>query len=57
MASAEGGFTTGVGNDQAELRQRNTSSYEKANGSTVYKVQAEDTKKLRKVCAGEAKAQ
>ena len=50
MATANSGYTTGVGKDQAELRRRNASSYENANGSTVYKVEGEDVKKLRKAC-------
>lgn len=44
-----GGYTTGAGRDEAELRRRNVDSYEKANGQHVYKVEAEDTKKLQKV--------
>ena len=50
MATTNGGYSTGAGKDEAELRHRNVSSYEKANGSTVYKVEAEDTKKLQQVC-------
>ena len=49
MATANGGYSTGAANDEADLRQRNVSSYEKANGNTVYKLEAEDTKKLQKV--------
>jgi len=44
-----GGYTTGAGRDEAELRRRNVDSYEKANGQHVYKVEAEDRKKLQKV--------
>ena len=50
MATTNGGYSTSAGKDESELRQRNVSSYEKANGSTVYKLEAEDTKKLQKVC-------
>jgi dolichyl-phosphate-mannose-protein mannosyltransferase len=49
MAASTGGYTTGAGKDAAELRQRNVTSYEKANGQQVYKVEAEDVKKLQKV--------
>lgn len=49
MATTNGGFTTGAGKDEAELRQRKVANYEKANGQHVYKVEAEDTKKLKKV--------
>ena len=49
MANVDGAYTTGTGQDKTELRKRNVSSYEGANGSTVYKVEAEDTKKLQQV--------
>jgi hypothetical protein len=49
MASTNGVYTTGAGRDEAELRRRNVTSYEKANGQHIYKVEAEDTKKIRKV--------
>ena len=49
MASTNSSYTTGAGKDEAELRRRNVSSYEKANGNQVVKVEAEDTKKLQKV--------
>jgi hypothetical protein len=49
MAATNGGYTTGAGKDEAEARRRNVASYEKANGQHVYKVEAEDTKKLQKV--------
>ena len=49
MASKNGGHATGAAKDEAELRQRNVASYEKANGQQVYKIEAEDTKKLQKV--------
>lgn len=48
MATANG-YSTGAVKDEAELRRRNVTSYENANGSHVYKVEAEDTKKLQKV--------
>ncbi len=47
MAASNGAFTSGAGKDEAELRRRNVSSYEKANGGAVYKFEAEDTKKLQ----------
>lgn len=49
MATVKGGYTTGAGQDEAELRRRNVTSYDNANGQHVYKVEAEDTKKLQKV--------
>ena len=49
MTTVNGGYTTGAGGDEAELRRRNVTSYENANGSHIYKVEAEDTKKLQKV--------
>lgn len=49
MANVNGAYSTGKGQDEAELRRRNKSSYEGTNGSTVYKVEAEDTKKLQQV--------
>lgn len=49
MANATAGYATGAGRDEAELRRRNVTSYENANGQHVYKVEAEDTKKLQKV--------
>jgi dolichyl-phosphate-mannose-protein mannosyltransferase len=49
MAASKAGFTTGVGGDQADIRQRHVAGYEKANGGQVVKVEAEDTKKLQKV--------
>lgn len=48
MAAKDEGYTTGARKDEAELQRRNVSSYENANGSTVYKVEAEDIKKLQK---------
>ena len=48
MAASNGAFASGAGKDEAELRRRNVSSYEKANGGAVYKLEAEDTKKLQK---------
>lgn len=49
MAATYNGYTTGAGRDDADLRRRNVASYEHANGHYVYKVEAEDTKKLKKV--------
>ena len=49
MAATDVGYSTGTGKDEAELRRRNVDSYEKANGQHVYKVEAEDTKRLQKV--------
>lgn len=47
MASANSATTTGAGHDEAEMRRRKVSSHEKANGSVVYTLDAEDTKKLK----------
>lgn len=47
MASTNSATTTGAGHDEAEMRRRKVSSYEKANGSVVYTLDAEDTKKLQ----------
>jgi hypothetical protein len=44
-----GGFTTGTANDEAELRRRNVTSRETTSGGHIYKLEAEDTKKLKKV--------
>ncbi|KIW57650.1 hypothetical protein PV05_02217 [Exophiala xenobiotica] len=52
MATVKGGYTTGAGQDEAELRRRNVTSYDNANGQHVYKVEAEDTKKLQKPKSG-----
>ena len=49
MAAKNGGYATGAGKDEAELRRRNVASRENANGQHLYKVEAEDTKKLQKV--------
>ena len=49
MASPNSSHTTGAGKDEAELRRRNVSSYEKTNGNKVVQMDAEDTKKLQKV--------
>lgn len=49
MATVNGGYTTGAGQNEADLRRRNVTSYDNANGQHVYKVEAEDTKKLQKV--------
>ena len=49
MAAANSGYATGAGKDEADIRRRNVASYENANGQQVYKVEAEDTKKLQKV--------
>jgi predicted oxidoreductase (fatty acid repression mutant protein) len=48
MASSNSAVATGAGHDEAEMRRRNVSSHEKANGSVVYSLDAEDTKKLQK---------
>jgi hypothetical protein len=47
MAAPNGAFTTGK--DDGDVRRRNVQTYDKANGGTVYKIEAEDTKKLQKV--------
>lgn len=39
--------TSGARPDEAELRRRNVQSYQNANGSQVYKLNAEDKKKLK----------
>ena len=49
MAATDSGHATGAAKDEADLRRRNVSGYEKANGSQVIKLEAEDTKKLNKV--------
>ena len=49
MAAPNSGYATGAGKDDAELRRRNVTGYEKSNGSQVVRVEAEDTKKLQKV--------
>jgi predicted oxidoreductase (fatty acid repression mutant protein) len=48
MASTNSAVATGTGYDEAEMRRRKVSSHEKANGSIVYSLDAEDTKKLQK---------
>ncbi|KIW13463.1 hypothetical protein PV08_08651 [Exophiala spinifera] len=48
MAAADGGYATGAGRDDGDLRRRNVTSYENTNGQHVYKVDAEDVKKLQK---------
>jgi hypothetical protein len=49
MASPNSSYTTGRAGNEAEIHKRNVGSYEKANGQHVYKIEAEDQKKLRKV--------
>jgi hypothetical protein len=49
MSTPNGVYTSGAGKDETELRRRNIQSYEKANGGAVYKLEAEDAKKLQKV--------
>lgn len=49
MSSPNRVYASGAGKDEADIRRRNVQSYEKANGGAVYKVEAEDTKKLQKV--------
>lgn len=44
-----GGMTTGAARDEAELRRRNVTTKETPNGGHIYKIEAEDTKKLKKV--------
>lgn len=48
MASTNSAVATGAGHDEAEVRRRNVSSHEEANGNVVYSLEAEDTKKLQK---------
>jgi general stress protein 26 len=52
MAASDAIFTTA--RDDGEVRRRNIQTYEKANGGTVYKIDAEDTKKLHKVSSNRA---
>lgn len=40
--------TSGASKEEAELRRRNVQSYQNANGGQVYKLEAEDKKKLQK---------
>lgn len=47
MAASGTAFATGK--EDGEIRRRNVQNYEKVNGGTVYKVEAEDTRKLHKV--------
>lgn len=54
MASTNGTFTTGM--DDGDARRRIIQTYEKANGSTVHKIEAEDIKKLHKVSLPQAGA-
>lgn len=50
MTTVQGGsYTTGAANNDAEIRRRNVVSQDTANGGHVYKVEAEDVKKLKKV--------
>jgi hypothetical protein len=49
MSTSNGAYASGAGKDEAELRRRNVQSYGKTNGGAVYKLEAEDTKKLQKV--------
>lgn len=49
MATTNGGYATGAGKDEAELRRRNVTSYETANGQHIYKVEAEDTKSFKRL--------
>lgn len=44
-----GNYATGTGKDEAELRRRNVTTQQTANGGHVYKIEAEDVKKLKKV--------
>ncbi len=52
MAATPNAFTTGK--DDGDVRRRNIQTHEKANGGTVYKIEAEDTKKVQKVSSSEA---
>ncbi len=54
MSATNGAFTTSK--DDGEIRRRNVQTYEKANGGTVSKIEAEDTRKLLKVNQHEAEA-
>ena len=54
MAATHDAFATGK--DEGDVRRRNIQTHEKANGGTVYKIEAEDTKKLQKVSSSEARA-
>ena len=48
MAVTDGAISTGT--NDGDVRRRNVQSYEKkTNGGTVYKLEAEDTKKLSRV--------
>ena len=47
MAASHGTFTTGT--EEGDVRRRNVQTYDKINGSTVYKIEAKDSKKLSKV--------
>lgn len=49
MSTLNGVYASGAGKDEAELRRRNVQSYEKTNGGAIYKLEAEDTKKVQKV--------
>lgn len=49
MAATNDGYATGAAKDEAELRQRKVTTYEKTNGQHVYKVEVEDIKKKQKV--------
>ena len=49
MSTPNDAYTSGAGKNEVDIRRRNVQSYEKVNGGAVYKVEAEDTKKLEKV--------
>jgi hypothetical protein len=49
MSTPNDVYSSGAGKNEADIRRRNVQSYEKANGGAIYKVEAEDTKKLEKV--------
>jgi hypothetical protein len=49
MAAINSGRTTGADRDAGDLHRRNVAAYEKPNGAHVVKLEADDTKKLRKV--------
>lgn len=51
MAAIDDAFTTGK--DDGDVRRRNVPTYQKANGATVNKMEAEDAKKLQTVSSVE----
>ena len=53
MANTKPAYSTGLAKDDADMKWRQVSSYENANGRHVTKLEAEDTKKIRKVRQGD----